>query len=385
MPYNLLCIIIAQAMLMMINIMFYSFTPIVGKHLFKQPELANLPIAISLLAMVSVTIPFGIWSQKYGRKTVFITGCIATLISGLLFFIGLERQNTSLFILGAICLGIGSAAMSFYRFAAMEVVSTNKQSFAISAIMLVGVFSALIAPNIAIKTRNLLPIEFSASFLFMLPLALIALLFIIQVKWPTIKVTQESTTIVKTDWNKLWLPIFIGSLSYFIMTVIMTATPLHMHNHHHPFSDTAFVIQWHMLGMFAPSLITGYLIKRFSLPWLSYVGILLLFTSLIINLFAQSTFLLAISLAILGIGWNFSFISASQLLVNLSTGQKKAKVQGINDFFVFGLAALGSLSSSWFIESFGWQKLNYGLISIITLTIFIYQFTKINNSNDTVK
>jgi MFS family permease len=368
-PFNLVCIIISQAMFMIINIMFYSFAPIVGKSLFTDEKYANLPIAVSLLTMVLVTIPFGIWSQNYGRKPVFISGNIITIVAGLFFYLGVQYHNVYVFISGAMCLGIGSAAMSFYRFAAMEVVPSNKQSFAISTIMLAGVFAAFVAPNIAIATRNIFTVNFSASFLSIMPLALIALCFISQVKWPK---TKKIITLQKNsniNWGILKLPIIIGTLSYLVMTILMTATPLHMHNHQHSFNDTAFVIQWHMIGMFAPSLITGHLIKRFGLYWLSYCGILLLVLAILLNIFASTTVMLAVALCLLGIGWNFSFIAASQMLVKASVGQAQAKIQGVNDFIIFGFSALGSLGSSLLLVEFGWQSLN--IISLISLFFLI--------------
>ena len=356
-------------MFMTINIMFYSFAPIVGSHLFNNPIYANLPIAISMLTMVLVAIPFGIWSQNQGRKPVFTLGCIITITAGLLFYLGLLHHNSYIFILGAICLGIGSSTMSFYRFAAMEVVPKNKQSFAISAIMLAGVFSAFIAPNIVISTRSLLSINFAGSFISMIPLAFIALVFIRLIKWPFPHKKNNELKNNSIAWRELKKPIIIGALSYLVMTILMTATPLHMHNHNHPFNETAFVIQWHMIGMFAPSLVTGYLIKKFGLHWLCYLGIVLLILAILLNIFASSTSLLAIALFLLGMGWNFSFIGASQMLVKASVEQAQAKIQGINDFIVFGLSAAGSLGSSFLLIKFGWQSLN--LISLISLFLLI--------------
>ena len=166
-----------------------------------------------------------------------------------------------------------------------------------------------------------------------------------------------------------------SGLAYCIMSFLMTATPISMHMHNNiSIGKTGIVIIFHLVGMFIPSLFTGSLIKRFGHNRIMYSGVIILFFSIIINFVDQNFYNYFFSLILLGLGWNFLFISGSSLLIISYRPEEKFRAQGLNDFMVFGTQAIGALSAGFFLNIFGWKLINLiciPLLIIIILTIYI--------------
>ena len=151
-------------------------------------------------------------------------------------------------------------------------------------------------------------------------------------------------------------------VGYAVMALVMTATPLAMKTHGHGFSETAFVIHWHLLGMFAPSFVTGHIINRFGSLRVITVGVFLMIFCIVINIVGVDVINFRVSLVLLGVGWNFMFVGGTHLLTNTYTAAERTKVQGTNDFLVFSFVALGTLSSGVIQHSFGWSWVNLGVL-----------------------
>jgi len=277
-----------------------------------------------------------------------------------------------LFILGSIFFGFSIACANFYRFSAMELVDKNKQPLAISAVMAAGVIAALIGPNLSALTKDWgFEQAFSASVLAYVPISVIALILLFCIKWPQLKSSTHNLDSPVNIKDQIWKPMFTAAVAYGVMILIMSATPLHMSHHHYDYSDTAWVIQWHLVGMFAPSFFISSLVKYLGLRGLLLLGVYVLTSSLLVNLIAQSKLMLTIGLLLLGIGWNFLFIGASQWLMKLSENRNSSKVQGINEVMVFGLASIATLSSGWLLQEFGWITLNLASLPLLGLLLIV--------------
>ncbi len=361
---NLWYLVIAQTLFLIGNMMFVALAPILGKQLSDNASFATLPLGVSILTMLICSFPVSLWMGRRGRQPAFVMGLLANAVASVVFFFAIQIHSFSALLLGCVVLGLAMACANFYRFAAMELVAASAQSQAISAVMAVGVVAALVGPNLAAFTKNLyFPLDFSSSVLTLLPLSLLGLLSIVLVRWPLPPREEHKRQSVHVsskgefDWA-LCKPIFSAMVAYGVMVLVMSATPLHMDHGGYAFVDTAWVIQWHVLGMFAPSFFVGWLVQRISLNGVMILGGLVLLVALLVNLIANNRALLTLGLLLLGVGWNFLFLGASQWLVQLSVGKPAARIQGINEVCVFGLAAVASFSSGWLINVLGWSVLN---------------------------
>jgi MFS family permease len=158
-------------------------------------------------------------------------------------------------------------------------------------------------------------------------------------------------------------------VGYSVMSLLMTAAPLAMKEHDHGFSSTAFVIQWHVLGMFLPSFVTGHLIARLGVLRIILAGAVLAAASVVAALSGAVVGNFLVSLFLLGVGWNFMFVGATTLLTESYRPIERAKTQAVNDFLVFGSAALASLSAGALQNSFSWSAVNIGVIPLLGLLL----------------
>ncbi len=367
---NLCLLICVQTLFMIGNMMFVTLAPILGKQLAGSMSLATLPMAMSMLTMLVFSFPLSMLMGRFGRGPVFSAGLMVNVLAGLTFFAAIQFQLFALFLLGSVFFGFSIACANFYRFSAMELVEKNQQSLAISAVMAAGVVAAFIGPNLSAVTKELFfEYSFSSSALSYIPISLLALVFVLCIKWPKVK-ARASTANQPVDFKTgIWKPMFTATVAYGVMVLIMSATPLHMSHHHYEYTDTAWVIQWHILGMFAPSFFVGWLVKRLGLMGLLILGVVVLIGSLLVNLVAHNRLLLTLGLLLLGIGWNFLFLGASQWLMQSSENQNVSKIQGINEVMVFGLASVATLSSGWLLNEFGWITLNMAALPLLALLL----------------
>ena len=378
---NLWLLMAVQVLFMIGNMMFLTLAPILGEQLAGTTNLATLPMAISMLTMLVFSFPLSLWMGKFGRGPIFSAGLVANIIAGILLFTAIQYQQFSIFLIGSIFFGISIACANFYRFAAMELVHPSKQSLAISAVMAAGVVAAFIGPNLSSVTKDLFfDLAFSSSALAYIPISLAALILVSFIQWPKVKAKADTTKQPMDLTGDLWKAILTAALAYGVMVLIMSATPLHMSHQHYEFSDTAWVIQWHVLGMFAPSFFIGWLVNRLGLMGLIILGVMVLISSLLVNLFASNKPLLTLGLLLLGVGWNFTFLGASQWLVKLSANQNASKIQGINEVMVFGSASIATLSSGWLLNVFGWTALNVAAMPLLLVLLILLLSTHVQNA-----
>lgn len=382
MPYTVWGLALAQALLTTGNILLVAVSALIGKQLASHPALVTAPVASQFLGLILATLPAAFLMQKLGRKKVFVIGNVFGIIGALVAIQALLSASLLLFTLGIFLTGIAIGIAQQYRFAALDECRAESHAKAISVVMSGGVLAAFIGPNLAIWSQNWFSQNvYVGAFVGLAVLYVLALLLIVCLPLKSHTLTKQATAEVRT-YRELWQqPLFVaaiasGAIGYGVMVFLMTATPLAMHHHDYAFPDIAVVIQWHVLGMFVPSFFTGHLIKKHGLKPIILLGCALLIISALINLFGQSYVHFFTSLVLLGIGWNFTFIGATQLVSLTYRPQEKGKVQGMNDFLVFTTAAIASLFAGQTVETIGWIWVNLISLPLIVVAMLLIAKTR---------
>ena len=351
---------------------------IIGSLLTPSPALATMPVASMVVGMASGTVPASLIMSKKGRRFGFIGAAIFASGASLMGALAIDMANFWAYCLACFCIGLNVAFVQQYRFAAAESVLPEYAPTAISYILLAGIAGAFLGPNVANLTKNLLPsAPFVGSYI---ALAVMVLMPALILSWLTntdqkqANEADEGRSIKElAKQPNFILAIMAAGIGYGIMSFVMTATPISMHvMDGHSLYHTGVVIQWHIVGMFLPSLFTGKLIRRYGHQSIMLLGILALLGCVIESQFDQSVTGYWVSLVLLGIGWNFLFITGTALLINCYRNSEKYRAQAANDFMVFGFQALASLSAGWLLNVSSWKIINImsiPLLFILLLTI----------------
>ena len=382
MPYTVWGLALAQALLTTGNILLVAVSALIGKQLASHPALVTAPVASQFLGLILATLPAAFLMQKLGRKKVFVIGNVFGIIGALVAIQALLSASLLLFTLGIFLTGIAIGIAQQYRFAALDECRAESHAKAISVVMSGGVLAAFIGPNLAIWSQNWFSQNvYVGAFVGLAVLYVLALLLIVCLPLKQQTKSNQAAQNERSYGELFQQPLFVaaitsGAIGYGVMVFLMTATPLAMHHHDYAFPDIAVVIQWHVLGMFVPSFFTGHLIKKHGLKPIILLGCALLIISAIINLFGQSYVHFFTSLVLLGIGWNFTFIGATQLVSLTYRAEEKGKVQGMNDFLVFTTAAIASLFAGQTVETIGWMWVNLISLPLIVVAMLLIAKTR---------
>ncbi len=379
---------LCQALLTSGNILLISVTPLIGSGLAPSHQWITFPIAMQFIGLMAATIPASLIMHRVGRRRGFIMGNLLGISGAVCAIVALTNQNFWFFCFATTLIGVGIGFSTLYRFAAIEVCKPEHKSQAISLIMAGGVLAAVLGPTLSIYSQKLLPqLGFTAAFAGLLLLYCIALFLLWQVKIPPLSIAQRSAQ--QRPLNIiLRQPMFIvaaltGMVSYTVMNLLMTSTPLAMQRHGFSFPESALVIEWHVLGMFVPSFFTGHLIRRFGPTVIISTGCILILLCVGINLHGLTHAHFMVALLLLGIGWNFMFITATRLVSETYSLAEKGKTQASNEFLVFSMVTMSALASGWLESLIGWQRLNILVVPLIVLTLWVVikhrnQLRKIN-------
>ncbi len=355
-----------------------TVSALVGSSLAQDKSLSTLPLSLQFLGLMLTSIPASMIMGRWGRRSGFILGALIGLGGATIAVLSILNHHFWGFALGAFLVGVFNGFGNYYRFAAVDVSDEANKPRAISYVMAGGVIAAFVGPNLANYGRSLFSGDpFAGGFLYVIGFYLLVLVIMLVIKIPDATSTNSPQT-RESEANATGRPLAViarqpafivavicGMLGYAVMSYLMTATPLAMKHHTHVFDDTAFVIQWHVLAMFAPSFITGNLIQRFGLLNIMLLGALLALLCVIINLMGHSVWHFWTALLALGVSWNFLFIGATTLLTETYRPEEKAKAQALNDFSVFTLVMLASLSAGYFQHKYGWKIVNLGALPLI--------------------
>jgi len=372
-----------QALVMSGLSLIITTSALVGSALAEDKFLTTLPTATLYIAIMLTTVPAAFIMERTGRRAGFMLSTIFGIAGGIIAAVAIMEKEFWWFVVANALVGIFTGFANYYRFAAADAVGERDKSRAVSYVMLGGVIAAFVGPNVAGFTReSIAGAPFAGSYVSLVALYMLTLLALTFTKLPATPCIADSSVLkcsgrpVKqiAAQPKFLLAIICGTLGYGIMSFVMTAVPLAMRHHSYLFSDTSFVIQWHILGMFAPSFFTGNLIRRFGVFNILFAGGVLGMVCVAINLMGNSVSHFWFAMVFLGVSWNFLFIGATTLLTETYHSEEQFKIQALNDFMVFTMVAVASLSAGAFQYQLGWSAVNVGalpLLGIILVSVVI--------------
>ena len=360
---NALVLAVAQALAGGNATVIVATSAIIGSLLAPDVTLSTLPISVMVVGMWLGTLPVGMLAKAYGRRFALQTGSAFGAASGLVSCAAVLQGSFALLLLGSLCGGLYASAHQSYRFAAADTASARFRPKAVAWVLAGGVFAAVIGPQLVIFTKDLWPAYlFAATYLAQSACAVVAAAVLVLLKIPRPHVSHSladgrplSAIVVQP---KFIVAAVCGLASYTMMNMVMTSAPLAMIMCHHSVGQAALAIQWHVIGMYAPSFITGSLILRFGVRRLMAAGLALIVVAATIELLGIALWNFWLGLALLGIGWNFAFIGATTLVTECHDPHERNKVQAFNDFLIFGSTAIGSFSSGALLAGYGWSAVN---------------------------
>lgn len=365
---------LCQALLVTGNVLLIAVSPLIGDRLAASADGATLPVAAQLLGLTLATLPAGYLTARWGRKVTFVMGNLVGLASTAICMVALMQASFSLFVAGTFAIGVSIAAGMLYRFAAVDVVGPAERDAALSRVMAGGVLAAFAGPWLAQYLRSGFAVEFLGAFIGLAGLYTLTLLILLRLRLPAPGGRSDAREPPQTLAQTLRQPVLLtailcATLGYTVMTLAMTATPLAMMHARHDFTHVADVIQWHMLAMFLPSFLTGRLTRRFGHARMIATGAVCLLGSLACALMTPAIGGFVAGLVLLGVGWNFTFLPASAWLTTLHRPAEAPRLQAINDFTVFSLAALSALLAGPLETWLGWQTVNLTLMVPVLLLL----------------
>lgn len=378
---NVLLLALCQALLTTGNVLLVSVTALIGRTLSPAPELTTLPVAMQFVGLMMATIPASLIMKRIGRKNGFYLGNSIGIGGALACVLALNESLFGLFCVGTFLLGIGIGFGTLYRFAAVEVCAPEQKNRAISLVMAGGVIAAVAGPALAVSSQQWIDdVPFQGAFVGLLLLYSIALMLLSLIRVPAASAEEQSgeqrPVLAIVSQPDFIAAVVTGMVGYAVMNLLMTATPLAMDRCGFAFNTVANVIEWHVLGMFVPSFFTGSLVNRFGIRPLIYTGAALLIVCILINLSGTSQWHFFIALLCLGVGWNFMFIPATQLITTTYRPAEKSKAQASNEFLVFSVVTVSALSSGWLESSLGWFTMNWMMLPVVLWAVAVVWFTR---------
>ena len=368
---NLWLLVGAQGLFLTNNITFIAINGLVGLALAPLGWMATLPLMSYVVGGALCTGIVARTQRRYGRKTSFQLGLLIAFLSALLCAYAVVERNFWLLCLATVIAGYYNANAHLYRFVAAELAPLAAREKAVSMVMAGGLIGAAIGPTLAARSGGLLQAPFAGAYLALAAVALVAMVLIAMIEFAPPGQVRGSNG-GRPLREIMGQPVFIvaalcGALSFGVMNLLMAATPIAMQQCGLPFSDAALVLQWHVIGMFAPGFFTGHLIKRFgTLPVMAAgLALLLLCVGIALSGLELHQFLLA--LLALGVGWNFLFTGSTTLALGAYRPEEKDRAQAALNFYVLATLALTSLASGVLITTQGWSLLNYGSVPAVLL------------------
>ncbi|MEZ5934418.1 MAG: MFS transporter [Alphaproteobacteria bacterium] len=364
---------LCQALLATGNAVVITTSALVGQTL--APDgFATLPLFLQFVAVMATTLPASFLMKRIGRRAGFAIGAGFAFTAGLLGCGAILAGMFWLFCIANAAYGVFIAFGMYYRFAAAEVASPDFRPRAISYVLAGGMVAAIAGPELAKATDDLFgPALFAGCYVAIAGLALLTLLVlsILRIPMPAAAERQAEGRALSEIMRQPAFLVALGAaaIAQGAMVLVMTATPLAMAFCGLGFDQTAFVIQWHVLGMFAPSFFTGHLISRFGVLNVMAAGAGLILACLGVAISGIEIAQFWAALVLLGVGWNFMFVGGTTLLTTTYHPAEKAKVQAINDLIIFATAALSSLSSGLLHHLIGWQAVNISMVAPILLVL----------------
>ncbi len=361
----LLLLAVCQGLFLTNNLIFIAINGLVGLSLAPLGWMATLPVMGYVVGGALSTGIVARTQSRWGRRVSFQIGLVVACLSALLCAYAAQTHNFWLLVSATLLAGYYSANGQLYRFAAAELVAPALREKAVSLVLAGGLIGAIIGPNLAKQTKNLLSTPFAGAYLSLAGVALLAMVLMAFVRFPPVPAKLPGHDAGRPLWQIMTQPIFLvatigASLGYGVMNLLMAATPLAMQVCGYPFDDAALVLQWHVIGMFAPGFFTGHLIKRFGTVPIMGVGVALNAGCIAIALSGVDLQQFLAALFLLGVGWNFLFTASTTLAMQAYRPEEKDRAQAAINFSVFAVMAFTSFASGALVTTQGWWLLSLG-------------------------
>ncbi len=370
---NVLVLAACQGTLQTCGVTMIAVTGLAGFALATDKSLATVPLTAYVVGSAITTIPASHLMNAIGRRAGFQVGNVTGMAGAAICALAIYLSQFWLLCAGMMVMGVYTAFGKYYRFAAADTAEVSFKAKAISLTLAGGILGGIVGPEMAKRTTG----HFTDHLIYLGPyislifVCMLATLFLTRLDIP--KLTREERKDSGRPLGQIMSqPVFIvavlaSMLSYGIMNLMMTSTPLAMRAHDHHFNDAAFVLQWHMLGMYGPSFFTGSLINRFGVLNVILAGCVLMLGCIVAALAGTALINFWTALFVLGLGWNFMYVGGSALLTEAHAPSERAKTQAANDFLVFLTMAISSMSSGLLLNKSGWHAVNYGSIPFLIL------------------
>jgi MFS family permease len=368
---NLALLILCQGLLFVNNTTMIAINGLAGLAYAPNALLATVPITGYVVGGAVAAMPVSWMMKHWGRQAGFSVGTLFGMLGALLCALAAYLHSFNLLCCGTFLVGFYNACGTLYRFAATDVAPPSFKEKAISWVLAGGILGGIVGPNLARVSKDALATPFMGAYLALTLFGLAALIVIRFLRFPPVADTQNAKP------GRPLAEIFSqpaaivalmgGAVGYGVMNLLMTATPLAMQMCKHPFAEATFVLEWHVIAMFAPSFFTGSLIKRFGVLPVMLVGAMLMFVCVGVALGGVEVMQFLVALMALGVGWNFLFVGGTTLLTECYRPEEKNKVQGMNDLVIFLTMATSSFSSGALVTTQGWTTLNIGSLPFLVI------------------
>lgn len=370
---NLWLLAATQGLFLTNNVVFIAINGLVGLSLAPLGWMATLPVMGYVVGGALSTPLVARTQSAFGRKVSFQIGLLVALGSALLCAWAVMDHNFWLLVTATVIAGYYSANGQLYRFAAAELSAPAFREKAISLVLAGGLVGAVLGPNLASRTRSLFDVPFVGAYVSLAVVALVSMAVMAFVRFPPVPPKAASADRGRPLGVIMRQPVFIvatagAALGYGVMNLLMAATPLAMQVCGFPFEDAALVLEWHVIGMFAPGFFTGHLIKRFGVLSIMGAGVALNVACVAMALSGVELHQFLIALFLLGVGWNFLFTASTTLSLQSYRPEEKDRAQAAINFCVFATMALTSFASGALVTTQGWQWLNVGSLLPLALT-----------------
>ncbi len=376
--FNVGLLAACQAMLFTNNATLIAINGLAGLALAPNASLATLPVTCWVIGGAITTMPASMYMKKVGRRSGLIHGASVGIVGAAICASAIWQANFWLLCFGALVWGIYNAFGQYYRFVAAEVAAPDFRATAVSLVLAGGLVGGIVGPTLSRYTVDLIGPKFAGAYLALIAFALVTMAILSRIRIPDPTAAEQSASGRPLSeiaaQPKYIVAVLSAALSYGVMNFLMTSTPIAMGVCGHPYGDAAFVISSHVVAMFAPSFVTGGLIRRLGTIPVMLAGAALNVVCIGVALAGVAVANFWWSLVLLGVGWNFLYIGATTLLTETYRPEERAKAQGANETAIFAMMALSSFSSGMIVTNAGWEKVNYAAMPLIALVIVALVF-----------
>ena len=376
---NVTVLVAAQAILGAQMPMIFTTAGLAGQSLAPNPCWATLPISAAVLGSMLSATPMSAFMQRRGRRAGFVLGSAAGCFGAIIAAFGLLNHSFWMFVIAALFTGVYMSAQGFYRFAATDTASDAFKPKAISYVMAGGLLSAIIGPQLVKVTSDAMVIPFLGTYFGVIAVNLVGvwLFAFLDIPMPQ-HVSRDAPIEGRSRGELLREPVIVvaiicATVSYALMNLVMTSTPLAVVGCGYQTSNAADIVSAHVLAMYAPSFFTGHLIARFGVEKIVALGLVILAGAGAVAMSGLDLQHFFVALILLGIGWNFGFIGGTTMLARAHTGVERGRIQGVNDAIVFGGVTVASISSGQLMNcsgsdvQTGWQMVNLAMLPFLVL------------------